>query len=142
MPQVLNNKRKLPFEMRAFILSHKLLTYNSQYFININQKNMSSSESPKKITIVTFTAFNMKGQMVLEDVEESKVQEFIRRKTSNTAVIHTTTEYDVSNKKYSVINEDTMGIQSPMSEKFISDMYEKLGKDGNKKKKDDDGNGQ
>jgi hypothetical protein len=94
--------------------------------------------SPKKITIVTFTAFNMKGQMILEDVDESKVKEVIRRKTSNTATIHTITEYDVSNKKYSVINEDTMGIQSPMSEKFISDMYKKLEKDSNKKKKNND----
>ncbi len=89
---------------------------------------------PKKLSIVTFTAFNQKGVMYLENVDESDVEEEIRCKTSNTAVIHTIVEYGVSSKKKIMVSEYLDNIPTTLSDKFINDMNVKL----SKKKKTDE----
>jgi hypothetical protein len=127
-----NIHKPLTHYMRLYLFLHEYPHIKTK---QINNYDMSKIEIVKKITVVTFTAFNMKGTMILEDVDDSKIQETIRRKTSNTAIVHTTIEYDVVNKKETIINEDTSLKNLEMPEKFMTDMYKKLAEDGSKNQK-------
>jgi hypothetical protein len=99
------------------------------------------SEIPKTIIIVHFTAFNSVGFKILEDVDPAKVEETIRRKTSNTAIIHSYTEYEISGRKEVFVSEDIASTKS-MSEDLLTETYkkayDKLQQDSDKRNNKDD----
>jgi DNA replication protein DnaD len=56
-------------------------------------------KSPNKLSIVTFTAFNMLSTKVFEDVEMNDIESLIQKETTETAILHSVVEYDVVAKR-------------------------------------------
>jgi hypothetical protein len=87
---------------------------------------------PEKITIVNFIAFNQSHQMVLEDIDQEKVEPTIKRKTSETAIILNTVEYSgIKGKTSKTYNEWDM--VSTLSEDYYKSAYRSLEADSVKR---------